>query len=554
MPLKRSVAVVVSSLLLLLALAVAPHVRAAAPAPPKLAVLIVVDQMRADYVDRFKAEWTSGLKRLVTDGAWFRRAAYPYLTTVTCAGHATVSTGAFPHAHGIMQNVWWDRDSRAPVTCTADPDAQGVSYGATVTRGESAHRLMLPTFADVLRTERHAHVVTVSLKARSAIMLAGHGGDAALWLSDSLDGWQSSSMFDDGQSAAVKAIIDRNPIDADYGKRWDRLLPADRYHEVDDGEGEDPPKGWTRTFTNVLTSPSGKPDAAYRTLWERSPFADAYLGRLAAAFVEQFQLGRHDTTDVLGVSFSSPDLVGHAFGPDSQEVHDMYLQLDRTIGTLLSRLDDLVGAGNYVVGLSADHGVTSIPEQLVLAQKDGGRLNSVAIQNAIESAAQAALGAGKYVAIVNGNDVYFEPGMYKKVAGSPEAMHAVNRAVKMLPGVADVFRAEDVRGAANSKNPLLRAAALSYFPGRSGDLILVPKPGWMFSASGTTHGTASPDDQRVPVLFYGAGIKRGIYLDPATPADVAPTLAAVVGVKLTGAEGHALTSELARPRATTHSP
>src|SRR5581483_8435903 len=113
MPLKRSVAVVVSSVLLLLALAVAPHVRAAAPAPPKLAVLIVVDQMRADYVDRFKAEWTSGLKRLVTDGAWFRRAAYPYLTTVTCAGHATVSTGAFPHAHGIMQNVWWDRDSRA---------------------------------------------------------------------------------------------------------------------------------------------------------------------------------------------------------------------------------------------------------------------------------------------------------------------------------------------------------------------------------------------------------------------------------------------------------
>ena len=550
---KRLAALALAAALLPFALVSASDVRAAAtPAPPRLAVIIVVDQMRADYVDRFSPEWTAGLKRIVTTGAWFRRAAYPYLTTVTCAGHATVSTGAFSHAHGIMQNVWWDRDTKAPVTCTADRDAQGVSYGATVTRGESAHNLMLPTFADVLRTERHAHVVTLSLKARSAIMLAGHGADAALWLSDSLDGWASSSVFGDGESAPVKAIIDKNPIDVDYGKTWNRLLPADRYRETDDGEGEDPPKGWTRTFPHVLTS-RGYPDAAYHTLWERSPYADAYLGRFAAALVEQFQLGKHDTTDVLGVSFSSTDLVGHAFGPDSQEVHDMYLQLDRTIGTLLARLDDLVGAGNYVVGLSADHGVTSIPEQLVHAKKDGGRLNSVAIANAIEAAAQAKLGAGKYVAIVNGNDVYFEPGMYNKVSASADALNAVLAAAKQMPGVADVFKAEDVRGAANSKSPVLRAAALSYFPGRSGDLILVPKPGWMFSASGTTHGTASPDDQRVPVLFYGAGIKHGAYLGAATPADVAPTLAAVVGVKLAGAEGHALTSALAGARSTDHS-
>jgi predicted AlkP superfamily pyrophosphatase or phosphodiesterase len=540
MPVKRFAAVSV----LAVCFCVAPRVRATNVAPPKLAVVIVVDQMRADYVDRFKAEWTSGLKRMVGEGAWFQRVAYPYLTTVTCAGHATVSTGAFPHAHGIIQNLWWDRDTRSPITCTSDDDAQGVNYGASAVHGESASRLLTPTFADVLRSERNAHVATVSLKARSAIMLAGHGGDAALWLNDSLDGWASSSAFGETPSPALMAIVDGNPIDADYGKTWDRLLPADRYHETDDGEGEAPPTGWTRTFPHELKSASGQPDAVFHTLWERSPFADAYVGRIAALLVESLQLGKHETTDVLGVSFSSTDLVGHAFGPDSQEVHDMYLQLDRTIGTLLDRLDVLVGPGNYVVGLTADHGVTAIPEQITRAGKDGGRLNATAIQQAIEASAQSALGPGKYVSIVNANDVYFEPGMYAKLAAAPAAMKAVLDAIRHTRGIADVFRAEDMRLAAGSKNALLRAAALSYFEGRSGDLILVPKAGWMFSLAGTTHGTASADDQRVPILFFGAGIKHGVFTEPATPADVTPTLAAIVGARMPAAEGHALTPAL----------
>ena len=184
----------------------------AAPQPlPKLAVVIVVDQMRADYVDRFQGEWTSGLKRMVSQGAWFQRAAYPYLTTVTCAGHATVSTGSFPHVHGVFQNAWWDREMRKQMTCTEDPKATNVGYGVTAGGGDSAYRLQVPSFGDQMRAGRQAHVVSLALKARSAIMLGGHGGDAVTWLTETLDGWETSAGYSESGVPAVKTFIEANP-------------------------------------------------------------------------------------------------------------------------------------------------------------------------------------------------------------------------------------------------------------------------------------------------------------------------------------------------------
>ena len=520
--------------------AVVSSVPQAAPAAaPKLAVIIVVDQMRADYVDRFNGEWTGGLKRMVTQGAWFQRAAYPYLTTVTCAGHATISTGAFPHIHGVFQNAWWDRDAKKQMTCTQDPSAQDFGYGVSVGGGDSAYRLQVPTFSDQMRSRRAAHVVSLALKDRSAVMLGGHGGDAVTWLSNALDGWQSSNVYGDGPNPAVKAFLDANPIAADYGKTWDRSLPSATYSGADDAAGEAPPRGWTRSFPHVLTGTSDKPDTSYVTQWERSPFADAYVGRFAAALVQSLQLGKHEGTDVLAVSFSTPDLVGHAFGPRSQEVQDVYARLDKTLGALFDTLDAQVGKDQWVAGLSADHGVTPIPEQLVAEGKDAGRIDGGALVTALEETLRPALGAGHHVTVLNTNDIYFEPGVYTKITKSKELMAKVLGAVEARPGVARVFLSEQVRGGATSKDPLLRAASLSYFPGRGGDIIFATKPGWMISASGTTHGSANPDDQRVPVMFLGAGIKAGTYQEPATPADLAPTLAAISGLSMK-AEGHAL--------------
>ena len=511
-----------------------------AVAKPTLVVLLVVDQMRADYVERFSADWTGGLKRLITQGASFRRAAYPYLSTVTCAGHATISTGSFPHVHGVFQNSWWNRETAKMITCTEDPGVKNTGYTAAVTGGDSAHELRSSTFADEMRRQRSAHVVSLSMKDRSAIMLAGHGGDAVTWLSTALDNWMTSSAFAASLVPAVKGFVDMNPVDADYGRSWARLLPESRYQSADDAVGETPPKGWTRTFPHPLKGSGEKPDADFREQWARSPYADAYVGQFAAALTDALRLGRHDGTDVLAVSFSSTDLVGHAFGPDSQEVQDMLAHLDLTIGILLDRLDTLVGRNAYVVALTSDHGVTPIPEQLASAGKDGGRIDSAAIVDSVERRARSALGAAKYVSRLVTNDLYFEPGMYAQLKAAPAALAAVIDAIKAAPGVERVFRAEELATGGTSTDRLLRAAALSYVPGRSGDLVLVPKTGWMTGPLAATHGSANPDDQRVPLLLMGTAIKPGEYQEPVTPADIAPTLASICGISMPDTEGHAL--------------
>jgi len=531
----RSSTGVAAALLVLLA----PRFHAASQPPPRLAVLIVVDQMRADYVDRFNGEWTSGLKRMVTQGAWFQQAAYPYLTTVTCAGHATISTGSFPHTHGIFQNAWWDREARKQMTCTEDPSVKDVGYGVPVTTGDSAYRLQVPTFTDQMRSSRRAHVVSLSLKARSAIMLGGHGGDAITWLTEALDGWETSAGYSEQGVPAVKAFVDANPLSADFGKTWDHSLPAGSYSGPDDGIGEAPPPGWTRSFPHVLKGTANTADGSYFVQWERSPFADAYIGRFAAALVESMNLGTHDGTDVLAVSFSTPDLVGHAFGPNSHEVQDIYAHLDKTLGALFDQLDAMVGKDQWVAGLSADHGVTPIPEQLIAAGRDAGRINGGAMIDAIEQVLKPALGNRRHLTVLNTNDIYFEPGVYDKMLKSRQLLTAVVSAIAAQPGISRVFRSEELRGAAGSKDVLLRAAALSYFPGRSGDLVFATKPGWMISSVGTTHGSANADDQRVPVMFLGRGVKPGRYQDAATPADLTPTLAALSGLTMK-AEGHPL--------------
>jgi predicted AlkP superfamily pyrophosphatase or phosphodiesterase len=517
---------------------------------PRLAVLIVVDQMRADYIDRFEPDWTGGLKRLVTRGARFRRAAYPYLTTVTCAGHATIGSGALPAAHGIFQNVWFDRATGRLTPCTNDLNAKAVAYGgATGSDGDSPAALMIPSLGDEMRRQRQSQVVTLALKARSAIMLAGHGGTAVTWLADSLDAWQTSTAYASAPVPEVDAYVAAHKIEADFGKTWERLLPPGRYRQPDAGIGEAPPRGWGNSFPHALRGGgTGRPDREFYTQWEDSPFADAYIADMAASLAESMQLGKDDVPDLLGVSFSTPDLIGHAFGPDSQEIQDIYAHLDRTLGRLFDRLDASVGPDRYVVALSADHGVTSIPELLKSRGQDAGRVAVVTMQNAIESVAAQKLGtSGPFIARSNGNDIYFLPGKYEALAQNESAMQAVMKVISEQPGIMRVFRSDELRNAGNDHDALKRAAALSYVPGRSGDLILALKPGWMFSAAGTTHGTANPDDQRVPILFYGAGIKAGSYDDEATPADIAPTLAALVGVSLPSATGRALGSALASP-------
>src|SRR5271155_3993279 len=218
-----------------------------APARPKLVVLLVVDQMRADYVDKFRGQWTGGLKRLVEEGAWFRDAAYPYAATETCVGHATISTGAFPATHGMVANAWWDRETQKMVTCTADPNAKNSGYAGVSTKGgDSAWRMQMPAFAEELKfqTGSATRVVTFSLKARASITMAGHKADAATWYDGGA--WVTSSAY--GTLPFMEEPAKSHPAKADFGKTWSLSLPADAYLYGEKALGAVPPDGWDLTF------------------------------------------------------------------------------------------------------------------------------------------------------------------------------------------------------------------------------------------------------------------------------------------------------------------
>ena len=539
----RRGAVAAAALSLIAAAASGPAAQPQQAAAPKLVVVLVADQMRWDYLARHRAEFTGGFKRFIDEGAWFTEAAYPYLSTVTCPGHATIGTGAFPYRHGLILNEWIDRQTGTVKGCTRDESVEVVTYGpvAGAVAGESPGALRVPTLADRLRERAHARVVTMSLKSRSAIVLAGREADAVVWFDDR-GTWATSSAYTKTPVPFIQQFVTSNPHTADVDKVWDRTLDVAKYKHSDDGAGERAPSGWTRLFPHPL-APAGKLDAAFHGRWKASPYADEYLGRMAAASVDALKLGRSLAVDFLGVSFSSLDSVGHGFGPDSHEVQDMVIRLDRTIGTLLDHLDSTVGRGNYVVGFSSDHGVAPIPEQVPGAGRQPARQVLAAINQALEPH----FGAGEYAVVSAYTDIYLAAGVADRLKRDAQARAAALDALRALPGVMQAFTANEIaRGDARSSSDVnKRAAALSYHKERSGDIIIIPRENWLLSSAATTHGTHHAYDQRVPVMFYGAGVRPGVYAGAATPADIAPTLAALARIRFDRADGRALTDAIA---------
>ena len=532
---------------------------------PKLVVILVVDQMRADYVEHFRQQWTGGLARLVNEGAWFRQAAYPYMTTVTCVGHTTISTGAFPATSGVVGNTWYDRDEEGgakSVACTADSHVKDIGIGGETSGGDSPARLRVNTFSDALREQSGGgtRVVAFSLKARAAVTLAGHRADAVAWHDARTGAWATSSFYGASAPEFLSQYVTAHPVSADYGKTWTLLLPESAYLYNDPVDGRHAPNGWTTSFPHPLRGlpTDNAPGPAFYTQWDASPFSDAYMARMASAAVDSLKLGQGASTDFLAVSFSALDEIGHGTGPHSREVQDILAHLDQDLGDFFAHLDAKVGRGNYVVAFSADHGVAPVPEQ---AQRDGlggGRVSTTAIRRAINQLTTDSIGDANAVAAISDADISFTPAAYEKLRKKPEALDAIVRAIEATPGVLRVFRPEELHPLPQTPDPILRAASLSYVPGRSGDLIVALRPYWIVGNSpndGTTHGTANSYDQRVPLFFYGFGIRPGIFLTSASSADIAPTLAYLCGITLARVDGHLLTDAVeTKSPATTPAP
>jgi predicted AlkP superfamily pyrophosphatase or phosphodiesterase len=513
----------------------ARHVSAQTKAAPKLIVILVVDQMRADYLQWYAANYSGGLARLIREGAWFTEAAYPYLNTITCAGHSTIGTGSFPYRHGMILNNWYDPKTGNSPYCTDDPTVTEISYNnLSPIQGDSGKLMLVPAIGEQVM-DRGGRSVALSLKPRSAVTLTGHKATAVVWFDDR-GGWTTSSAFTTEPVPFLKSFIDANPLKADAERVWERTLPLSAYQGQDEMTGEGKVTGWSGSFPHPLAVAGGKPEDFYAR-WQRSPYADEYLERMAEASIDALKLGQGTAVDFLGVSFSAVDGIGHVYGPRSHEIQDVLVRLDRTIGKLLDYLDSRVGRGNYILGLSADHGVAEIPEQV-----GGGRVASKAVAAALEAVLEPALGKGPHVLSSAYTNIYLDEVARTRLAKDEAMREAALAALRSVPGIKFAFWGPHLatKSARASKDRVLRAAALSHNLGRSGDIIVAPEEKWLMSTAVTTHGTQYAYDQRVPVLFFGASVRAGRYTQPATPADVMPTLAHVAKVKIAKTDGRVL--------------
>lgn len=525
------------------------HAASPTPTAPALVVVITIDQFRADYLARFREHFVpGGLKLLLEQGANFVDCSYRHAVTKTAAGHAVVLTGVHANVHGIINNAWIDRATLQRVNCVDDDSVQilgraeersGVRLpGATPTIGASPRRLLATTVGDELKLTRggRSKVIGISSKDRSAILLAGKLADAAYWMDKGRI--VSSTHYMKELPAWVRAFNDAGRVDSFFGKTWDRLLPAAAYDALqgpDDAPGEGADYGMGPTFPKRVNGGADKITAAYYEAFENSPFKSEVLADFARAVIENENLGRRGVTDLLCVSFSVNDTVGHNYGPDSHEVMDITLRTDRMIADFFAFLDQRIGLAHCTIVLTADHGVSPIPEQVV-ARSPGvsaGRVDNVRLLKTCEAALDRAfgpLGEGRHWLVGDETSLLFlRDVLEEKKIASTAAEDVVRDALLTIDFVAAAYtRHEMAAGTVTGEYAV--ATLLSFNRERSGDIYYQMKPFWVDRKSGTNHGTPYNYDVHVPLLWFGCGVTPGVYAERVGVDDIAPTLAHLLGI------------------------
>ena len=518
------------------AASVAAPVNATRPRLPRLVVGIVIDQFRYDNLQRFASQFVEGgFNRLLKGGAVFANANYIHTPTYTACGHATFMSGAPPSLTGIVGNEWFDREADKRITSVVDTNTKllGGKEGAT---GMSPYRLLGDTLGDEMRlaSNQQAKVIGLSDKDRSAILPVGKRPNGAYWYDLATGNYVSSTYYFNELPAWVAKFNQEQRPDQWFGKQWVKLLPEAAYQNLpmDDAPYERSPYG--RKFPYTVNGGEDKPGPKFYTQFDVTPFANERLVKLAQAAIENEALGADDVTDLLTISFSANDLIGHSFGPYSHEVADVTWRTDRLLADFFGYLDKKIGLNNVVIVLTADHGVAPIPEQ-VRPLGYGGRIEPKAITDAVQSELSKRFGEEAWVKnFVNGN-VYLDLGaLERRKADAAEAEEIASRAAAQTPGVGAVFTRSQIMAGRLPQTMVARSVAHGFHPQRNGNLVIVPAP-FHFISEGTiivtTHGTPYGYDTHVPVLFFGAGIKAGVYQSASSPADIAPTLAALLGVQ-----------------------
>ncbi|QDE91250.1 phosphodiesterase [Myxococcus xanthus] len=513
-----------------LSLAVALATLPAFARPPRLTLVISVDALGSDVLLRNRPRLKGGLHQLLNQGAYFPYARYGYAECRTAPGHATLSTGANPWRHGIVDNRWVDRSTMKRVMAFADAAHPVLEVPLKPGQDSGPAHLMVETLADRLRvtTQERGKAVALSIKPHASIALAGRAGQA--WWFDKGEGkFVTGTWYTKEFPAWLKALNARKLPEASFGKKWELMRPAAEYVGEDEGLAEADVYGLGRTFPHPLDGGLPSPGPAFYQAFALSPNSHDLLVEAAKAAIAGEGLGQDDVPDLLAVSFSGTDLVFHEYGPYSWEMQDTLLRLDKAMGNLIAAAERAAGGrGNLVIALSADHGGAAMPEQWAAKGIAAKRVSSGELAASLTQALRQQFG-GDVTATLEQLDVYL--GGKTHQGGAVDA--AVRRAAaawlakhpSVITAVAhdDLFTAPDTEG-------YLTLMRKGYYPERSGDVLFMLRPFHMlhYIPTGTSHGTPHSYDSQVPVLFAGKGVKPGMYLEEIDPVDFAPTLSALM--------------------------
>ncbi len=503
-------------LMLLFTLFVTLTVFAQTQTGPRLVMLIVIDQMRADYFQRYP--FTDGFKRLWDEGAVFTEARYPYASTKTAEAHALMLSGFSPNATGIISDSWYDRRTGATITAGAAPQHKLLD---STGEGGSPEQMLVHTVGDALKqADPRSIVIAASWKRYSAVLNGGQHPDAAYWF-DTVTGHMVTSDYYANLNPLWVREFNHADLTAPYfGKVW-------QGHTLGTGTA---------------------PNEAFRTAFRQTPYANAVLLDFARTLVDKSGVGQDSDPDLVAISFSGLDYVGHAYGPETAEFDDTITMLDHQVGDLLRTLDAVLGKGRYTVALTADHGAALNPEKEIARGHDAGRLNTADFRKAVDQAVAAKLELpGAVIASFDAPELYLNYNAAAAKGVSKSALDkAVVAAVEAQPGIAKAYTVDDVLTAASSSDPYVKAVAEGYYADRSGDIHVLVKPNYIFwGGAGTTHGTPYEYDTHVPLILFGASIKAGKYEAKTRLNDLAPTIGRLLGLTYKGdPQGKVLTEAL----------
>ena len=509
---------------------------------PKLVVGIVVDQMRYDYLTRFDSKFgEGGFKRMMREGFNCKNNHFNYVPTYTGPGHASVFTGTTPKYHGVISNNWYSKTEKKVVYCAGDENVK--SIGTESDAGKmSPHRMLTTSFADEnkLFTQMRGKTIGVAIKDRGAILPAGHTADAAYWFYGKDEGhFITSSFYRNDLPKWVNQFNDSDTAES-YFKVWDTHYDIKSYTESgsDDNNFEGGFKGKEKaTFPYDLAKLKDK-NGGFDIL-KATAYGNSLTTEFAIASVKGEALGKDSTTDILTLSYSSTDYVGHNFGVNSKEVEDTYVRLDKDLERFFEFLDTEVGVGEYTVFLTADHGAVNVPSYLQSVKIPAGYLDYNSRKKKFTAFLEAKYGTKDVVENVSNNQIFFNKTKLKELNLN---LHQVEQDLVdeqiSYPNIAKVYTATTM----NSTNFSTGIEALlqnGFNQKRSGDVIILDDIAHIaYSRTGSTHGSGLNYDTHVPLLFFGKGIKQGETLQKTVIPDIAPTISALLGISFpNGATG-----------------